>query len=221
MARRRRWIGLVVAVVALGALAWGQREWIIARLYLWTLESAPRLAELQVDRVCDTLNIQPGQTVADLGAGTGLFTREFASRVGPEGTVYAVDVNENLLNHIERDASRRGLVNVRVVLATQTDARLPYPVDLIFVCDTLHHIENRGAYLRGLRRHLVPGGRLAIIDPAEHAPHIDAVVVPSMRYTMAELDGWMLEAAFELVEEHDFPEDYSFRVYACPTCPQP
>ena len=221
MTRRRRWLWMLLAAVVVVMLGWSQREWIVARLYLWTLESSPRVAELQVERVVAALRIQPGQSVADLGAGTGLFARAFSSEVGASGTVYAVDVNEKLLAHIEHDAERRDLDNIRVVHATADDARIPQLVDLVFVCDTLHHIENRGPYLRGLRRYLKPGGRLAIIDPAENAPHIDAVVVPSMRYTMSELDAWMRDADFELAETYDFPEDYFFMIFTCRSCPAP
>ncbi len=221
MRRRTRFLLLLATVAGLVAWGWVERQWIVAVAYRLTLESSPRVEELQVDRVVQALDIAPGARVADLGAGTGLFTRRFSALVGEAGVAYAVDVNDDLLAHIARQAAALGLDNVVTIAGTHDDARLPEPVDLVFICDTLHHIENRGSYLRHLRRYVRSGGRIAIIDPPENAPHIDAVVVPSMRYTMSEFETWMHDAGFELIETHDFPEGYFFVVYQCSTCPEP
>jgi predicted methyltransferase len=106
-----------------------------------------------------------GMSVADIGAGTGLFTREFARVVGPSGKVYAVDISKTFVDNIQRTAREQGLGNVTGIVNTQDDTRLPpASIDLAFVCDTYHHFERPRAMLDSIRRALRPGGRLIVID---------------------------------------------------------
>jgi cyclopropane fatty-acyl-phospholipid synthase-like methyltransferase len=213
---------VVVALLAGAALlAWLERERLVARVYLLTLESDARVRRLQIDRVVQALGLVPGQTVADIGAGTGVFSRALARAVGEEGTVYAVDVNAELLAHVARTAAAAGLRNLRTAQASEDDPRLPQPVDLVFLCDTFHHIPRRADYVRTLRRYLRPGGRIAVIDPPEDSRHLGALLVPSMRYRMTDLERWMAEAGFEPAVRHDFLDGFFFVVYACPSCPDP
>ncbi len=114
--------------------------------------------------VIKQLDIQPGATVADLGAGGGYFTWYLAEAVGPEGVVYAGDVNETALRMLSDEVRTRRVANVRPIRATQSEANLPEPVDLLFTCDTYHHLTDRVAYFRALRRSLSPHGRIAILD---------------------------------------------------------
>ena len=117
--------------------------------------------------VIDALKIEPGAVVADLGAGGGYFTFRLADAVGPGGRIYAVDVDEASHRYIEEEAVRRGGMprNVELVLAAPTDPRLPPgAVDLIFTCNTYHHLRDREHYFASLQRALRPGGRVAIID---------------------------------------------------------
>lgn len=109
--------------------------------------------------------IKPGMTVADIGAGTGLFTRLFAEAVGPEGKVLAVDIAQNFLDHIDKSAREAGLQNIQSVLAS-TDATglAPASVDLAFICDTYHHFEFPQKTMASLERALKPGGRVVLID---------------------------------------------------------
>jgi predicted methyltransferase len=118
--------------------------------------------------VIAALAINPGSRVADLGAGGGYFTWHLAKAVGLQGRVYAVDIDETALGIIQKEMKSRGITNVVPIRAESTDAKLPEPVDLVFSCDTYHHMENRVAYFRLLARYLKPGGRVAILDFHPH-----------------------------------------------------
>jgi ubiquinone/menaquinone biosynthesis C-methylase UbiE len=133
------------------------------------------------------LAIRPGMTVADLGAGTGYFSRHLSTAVGPDGTVFAVEPEPKLLAYLRERAEREKTANVVPVLASLDDPRLPpRSVDLVLVVDTFHHIDHRVAYFRALRRALRSGGRVAIVDwhkrplpvgpPPEHKLDRDQVV---------------------------------------------
>jgi 2-polyprenyl-3-methyl-5-hydroxy-6-metoxy-1,4-benzoquinol methylase len=180
-----------------------------AEEYIKLLESERRIEGLQVDKVVDALKVRPDDRVCDLGAGSGLFTRPLARKAGGKGVVYAVDIDSELLKHVERTAQEQKLANIKPILASETDPKLPEPVDLITIIDTLHHINNHAEYLKGLKKYLRPGGRVAVIDfsrdwPAGHE---------KMVYTVGDLDGWMTAAGFKRVEQHDFLDNNFFVVY--------
>nr|MBA3612969.1 class I SAM-dependent methyltransferase [Nitrospirales bacterium] len=119
----------------------------------------------QPKAVLESLNIRPGAHVADLGAGGGYFTFRLAEEVGPTGKVYAVDIDRDALNVITQYSRVKGIANVEVVQATESDPRLPEGhIDLIFICNTVHTLQNRLAYFRNVARYLRPNGRIAIID---------------------------------------------------------
>jgi len=104
------------------------------------------------------LDLKPTDTIADIGAGTGYFARRFTHHAGK---VYAVDIDPKLLAIAAKDAP----ANLRTVLAAPDDPRLPeHSVDVVFICDVLHHIENRAAYYPKLARALKPGGRIVVVD---------------------------------------------------------
>jgi arsenite methyltransferase len=178
--------------------------------YAKFLERDQRATRLQVDRVIATLRLQPGQHVADLGSGSGLFTRPIARAVGPDGVVYAIDVDEGLLRIVDRTSKEQGLTNVQIVRAKEKESAIREPVDLIFICDTLHHLPKPQAeYLKGLRKSVKPGGRVAIIDCARNWP----AGHENLRYDPKEADEWMKDAGFTREESYDFIEDNFFYVY--------
>ncbi len=110
------------------------------------------------------LGIDQGEVVADIGTGTGYFIRPLSIAVGPEGKVYAVDIEQAMLDHV---MAREEIVRERVipVLAAPDDPRLPAgAIDLAVIVNTWHHIDNRSKYLRRLQRVLSPEGRVAIVD---------------------------------------------------------
>jgi ubiquinone/menaquinone biosynthesis C-methylase UbiE len=110
--------------------------------------------------------LRPGDAVADIGAGTGLFTLLFAERVGPKGTVYAVDIGPAFLKYIAEQAKKRGNEQViKTVLNTQESTKLADgSVDVAFICDTYHHFEHPEKMLASIHKALRPGGRLVIVD---------------------------------------------------------
>jgi ubiquinone/menaquinone biosynthesis C-methylase UbiE len=177
--------------------------------YVALLEGAERVARMQVPRVVETLNLAKGMKVADLGSGSGLFTRPIAQAVGPTGTAYAIDVDQGLLDVLSQKSLEAGITNILTILGTADDPKLPEPVDIVLICDTLHHIANQGAYLKTLTKYLKPGGRVAIIDfsdawPEGHGP---------MAYTETQLDAWMTSAGFARVTEYDFLDNSFFVIY--------
>ena len=109
--------------------------------------------------------LKPGMAVADVGAGTGLFTRLFAAEVAPGGTVYAVDIAANFLKHIEATCKEAGIKNVKTVLCKVDSSELPpASVDVVFLCDVYHHFEFPKKTLASLHAALKPDGRLVMVD---------------------------------------------------------
>jgi arsenite methyltransferase len=205
--RARRWLAAaVVSLCAVVSLSAQQRD---PEQYARMLESRERVEQMQVDRVVAALGLSPGDTVADLGSGSGLFTRPLASAVGPGGVAYAVDIDERLLKIVEQSAAGAHIANIRTVHAAADDPKLPSPVDLIFICDTFHHLPDKPVYAKTLARYVKPGGRVAVIDFAAHWPSGHE----AMQYTRADLDGWMAAAGFTPAKTFDFPADSFFVIY--------
>jgi ubiquinone/menaquinone biosynthesis C-methylase UbiE len=177
--------------------------------YARFLEGAERVSRMQVPRVIETLGVTPGMKAADLGSGSGLFTRPMAKAAAPGGLVYAIDINDALLKIVDRSAKEQKIDNIRTVLGSAEDPKLPEPVDLILICDTLHHVENRPQYLKGLAKYLQPGGRVAIIDFSKDWP----VGHEAMAYTLEALEGWMKDAGFTRASAHDFLDNSFFVIW--------
>jgi predicted methyltransferase len=115
--------------------------------------------------VIKAMGLKPGMAVADIGAGTGLFTRLFSPLVGAEGKVYAVDIAPNFVEHIERQAKADGMANIRGVVCTADSVNLPPgSIDLAFICDAYHHFEYPHKTMRSIHRALKPGGIVILID---------------------------------------------------------
>lgn len=136
-----------------------------SRLKQWAYQGIDRDQWQQPDKVIAALQIPAGAQIADLGAGGGYFTFYLAKAAGPNGFVYAVDIDKGTNELIAKQAKKDGVDNVKTILATAEDPLLPESgVDLIFTSNTYHHIENRIVYFSNLGKYLKPGGRIAIID---------------------------------------------------------
>ena len=154
------------------------------------------------------MEIAPGSTAADLGAGTGYFLPHLSRAVGPSGRVLALDIAQSLVDYMNERAEREGLDNATAVLVAPDDPGLaPGSVDRILIVNTWHHIEDREAYASRLREALAPGGAVFVVDftletdkgpPAKHKI--------SERDVAAELEAGGLSA--EVLEE-SLPDQYA------------
>jgi predicted methyltransferase len=148
--------------------------------------------------------VRPGMSVADVGAGTGLFTRLFSSAVGPTGKVYAVDISQVFVDNVLRLSAELGQDNVEGVVNQPDDAGLPpRSVDIAFICDTYHHFEHPAAMMGSLRRALKPGGSVVVIDFRKIPGFSTPWVMGHVRADQATVVKEMEAAGFRLVEDRD------------------
>jgi len=202
--------GLVVflaGVVQAPAFQLGSRP---AKQWIERLERPERVANLKTVEVVSRLKLEAGDTVADIGAGGGVFSRALARAVAPTGKVLAVEVDQGFFDYIEQRAKEENIKNIQTVLGEFDDPKLPTrEVDLAFFHDVLHHIEHRQVYLKTLASYLNPDGRIVVIDLIEG--HRDQ---PEMQITLEEVKRWMETVGFHLAEEFDLFEDKFFAVFA-------
>jgi ubiquinone/menaquinone biosynthesis C-methylase UbiE len=131
---------------------------------LGMLEGPDRDAWQRPDEVMDKLRIAEGSIVADLGAGAGWFTMRLAARVGPNGVVYAEDVQPPMIEAIKRRVARAQLKNVKTVLGKSLDPSLPAPVDAALIVDAYNEMEQPRVVLRNLASYLKPNGLIGIVE---------------------------------------------------------
>ncbi len=155
--------------------------------------------------VIQALALTPDAVVADLGAGTGYFSVRLAHMLS-KGTVYAVDVEPQMVKHLAERAKTEKLPNMIAVQADLSDPLLPGRVDVVLVVDVYHHIEAREKYFSRLRNVLVPGGRVAIIDFRRDSPEGPP---KAARVSPSRVKAEMKRAGYELLAEHRFlPRQY-------------
>ena len=168
------------------------------------------------DRVIETLEIKPGDRVADIGAGDGYFVPWLSEAVGPDGRVYAVEVEDELVEELRALVAEEKLENVEVVRGEYHDPLLPDgEIDLAFTCLTYHHIEERPEYFERLRGDLSPSGRVAHLDARTDLTGILGLLMPSDHATAVEQMNVEMEAAgYGNVAGYDFLPIQSFQIYA-------
>ena len=194
---RARWIA---ALTLCAALCPG-----CGALKRFAYEGFGRDAWQKPDEVVALLGIRAGDHVADLGAGGGYFSFRLADAVGADGRVYAVDVDEDMIRYLRRRAAKQGYANVEVVRAGPDHPGLPEgEIDLLFTCNTYHHLADRVRYFEAVLDALEPAGRVAIVEYVEghHATPRDSI-----------LDE-MTRAGYRLVADHTILEEQSFLVFA-------
>jgi arsenite methyltransferase len=187
-----------------------------AKLKQWAYEGLKRDDWQQPEKIIQSLEIRPGDHVADLGSGSGYFTFRLAKAVGPSGKVYAVDIDEEMNELISERAQKVGTNNVQVILAEPNNPKLPTTgVDLILTVNTYHHIEGRLAYFANLRKYLRPNARVAVIDFDRRAWFQGLW----SHYTPAEfIRREMEQAGYTLQRDFNFLDRQSFQIFR-PTPP--
>ncbi len=205
-----------LATIAVGARASelfaGQLAGRPAPDWITRLERPERVASLRIPEIVARLQPKPGQVVADIGAGPGVFEPALAKAVSPGGTVYAVEIDQAFLTHIDRRMQEQQVTGVVTVLGAFTDPKLPAKdVDLALFHDVLHHVEDRAGYVKALAAYLKPGGRIAVIelDPVKGS-HRDE---PSLQVTKEQARAWMAAAGLEPVEDIPLFDDKWFVIY--------
>ncbi|MGH7204895.1 MAG: class I SAM-dependent methyltransferase [Nitrospiraceae bacterium] len=203
--------GVMTSAVTLAQHGQDQRRPADIKEYLEQLDRPERDQYQKPAQVVEALGLKPGMAVADLGSGSGYFTRRFVEAVTESGMVYAIDVEQEMLTY-----TKESLVHLHIpftaefILARSDSPKLPADsVDLIFVCNTYHHLENRATYFSNVKSALKPGGRVAIVDfyhddrsgplgfPKHHLVPRDTVVTE------------MTQAGYKLLREHTFlPRQY-------------
>ena len=188
----------------------GQRT---AEEWIRSLENPARDEWQQPARVVESLRLQPGRNVADIGAGSGYFSVRMAREVGETGKVFAVDIDRGLIDHLAKRGREERRPQLVPVLAQPGDPRLaPESLDLVFICDVIHHIENRGDYYAKLRRALKPDGRLAIVD--FHKRELPVGPGVEMKIAKDDLIAELGAAGFGLKEQFDYLPYQYFLVFA-------
>lgn len=173
--------------------------------YARVLEDPARDEWQKPHEVVMALGLKPDDAVADIGSGTGYFSRRFARHAAK---VYAVDIDPKLLEILKQKAP----ANVETVLAAEDDPKLaPNSVDVVFFCDVLHHIGNRENYLPKLKRALKPGGRVVNIDFYKKALPVGPP--PEMKLTEDEVVSEFRKAGFKLAKTYGFLPYQYFQVF--------
>jgi SAM-dependent methyltransferase len=159
--------------------------------------------------VIAALALPQDAVVADVGAGTGYFAVRIA-RMLPQAKVYAVDLESDMVKHLEQRAKREKLANMLAVQSSPDDARLPEKVDLVLLVDVYHHLGDRDRYFGRLKNALKPGGRIAIVDF-----NLDSEIGPPPRARLSpeRVKRELAAAGFALAAEHDFLPNQYFLVF--------
>jgi SAM-dependent methyltransferase len=159
--------------------------------------------------VIQALKLRPDAVIADIGSGTGYFATRFA-RMVPQGRVYGVDTEPDMVKYLADRAKREGLKNLAAVTGKPGDPRLPEKADLIVFVDVYHHVEDRERYFHQLQDALKPGGRLVIIDfrmDSREGPPQAARIAPE------QVKSELKRAGYGLAQEHGFLPNQYFLVF--------
>ncbi|MBI3465926.1 MAG: class I SAM-dependent methyltransferase, partial [Planctomycetes bacterium] len=183
--------------------------------FLKRFESEGREIFDRREDIAAACEIKPGSVVADVGAGTGLFTRLFSPLVGPAGRVYAVDIAKKFIDHIEQTCERQGLRNVVGVECMLASAELPPDsIDLAFICDTYHHSEFPDKTMRSIRRALRPGGQVILVEFHRVEGVSSDWVMKHVRAGQETFAREIVAAGFKVVEERKFLKESYFLRFA-------
>lgn len=213
MTRRRT---LQISFLALGGsilgsgLASAQLAQEPADKYIAAMDRPDRT--LKIDEVIEKLKLKPGDIVADIGSGSGVFSVPMAKAIAPNGILYAVDIDQKMLDFVAARAKKEGVTNLRTVLGEYDDPKLPVKdVDVAFFHRVLHMIEHRQAYLNATATYLKPDGRVVVIDK-------NRVDSPDswMWLNQSDVDTWMAAISFYPAQKFSVFDDRYFVSYQRP-----
>ncbi len=154
------------------------------------------------NEIIESIGLQEGQDVADVGAGTGLFEPLLVNKVGETGTVYAVDIVPEFIEHIQNKSQEHGLSNVRTVLSDEHSTRLPEnSVDVVYICDAYHHFVHYQDMLNSIHAALRPGGQLLVVEYDKVPGKSDQWLLDHIRGTKEEFTSEIEEGGFQLTED--------------------
>lgn len=183
-----------------------------SKAYIARLEDPMRDAYQKPQEVVKALKIEEGEVIADIGAGSGYFAVRLARAVGEKGRVYGVDVNPDMIVHLNRRVRDLNLKNVVTVLCAPEDPLLADgSVDRFLICDTWHHIGGHAKYLALLKRMLKPGGQVIMIDFKKAKTPVGPPM--ELRIDRDDLVREMEANGFQLATEHTFLEYQYFLIF--------
>ncbi len=161
-----------------------------------------RTREENPEKLLKALSLKPGQTICDFGCGNGYYTIRLAKRLGPQGTVYAVDIQPEMLDLLARAVKPRGLKNVKPVLATEKDPGLPPGAfDMVLMVDVYHELSDPAGALATVRKSLKPEGRLVLVEFREEDPTVP--ILPLHKMSQAQVMKEITANGFKLVAQFD------------------
>ena len=182
--------------------------------YVERFEREGREVYDQREKIIEACGLKPGMAVADIGAGTGLFTRLLAEAVGSEGKVFAVDISDEFIEHIDKAAKAEGLTQIETVLCQADSVNLePASVDVVFICDTYHHFEFPYKTMSSIHRALKPGGRVILVEFARVEGQSSDWILGHVRAGEEVFTNEVLETGFEKIDvlKEFFEESYLVR----------
>ena len=166
------------------------------------------------DEIIKTLKILPGNYIADIGSGGGYFSYRFAELVGGNGKVYAIDTNQDFLDFISKSATEQKKGNINTVLATEEN--IPFieeKIDLIFMRNVCHHIQNRVAYFKKLKKILKEEGKIAIIEYTKRGSRFGFHRLFGHFIPLEVIKSEMETAGYRVAEQHFFLPEQSFTIF--------
>jgi ubiquinone/menaquinone biosynthesis C-methylase UbiE len=213
-----RTVFLVAAALALSQPAWAQAPGEHAHrlhadpaAYIKALEDPARDAYQKPHEVMEALAIKPGEVIADIGSGSGYFTLRMARHVGEKGHVYGVDVNPDMIRHLNERIRDGGVLNVSTILARPDDPLVPQAVDRFVIVDVWHHVDDQPKYLGLMKTRLKPGGEVVMID--FHKRDLPVGPPLAMKISRDDLIAQMEKHGFKVAREHTFLPYQYFLVF--------
>lgn len=172
--------------------------------YIAMFEGESREIYKHRNEIVDAVGLKPGMNVADVGAGTGFFSRMFALAVAPKGTVFAVDIADNFVEHIGAMAKKENIANISASVCSERSVDLPEnSIDVAFICDVYHHFEYPYDSMASIHKALRPGGRVVIVDFERIVGVSNDWTLDHVRCGKGTVTDEVMDSGFDLVEEKD------------------